>query len=162
MKKIFLGQTMGVLANLGVLAGIIFMGLELRQNNQLLQAEAIGALLETRINRSAELARNQGVAALLAKNTRKEALTDDEMLRLTQFHTRVFLGFEKTYFLYQEGVIGEEYMRTNLPIMKRAFNEKGVSQSPSQTWESFKMVAPPAYIGFIEQCVHSDCEDIPR
>jgi hypothetical protein len=162
MKKIFLSQTIGILANLGVLAGIIFMGLELRQNNQLLQAEAIGALLETRINRSAELARNQGVAALLAKNTRKEVLTDEEMLRLMQFHTRVFLGFEKTYFLFQEGVIAEEYMRTNLPLMKRAFSERNVSQSPSQTWETFKMVAPPAYIRFIEQCVLSDCENMPR
>jgi len=162
MKKILLGQTIGTLANIGVLAGIIFLGLELRQNNQLLQVEAIGALLETRINRSAELARNQSVAALLAKNSRSEELTDEEMIRLTQFHTRVFLGFEKTYFLFQEGVIAEEYMRTNLPLMKRAFNERDVSQSPSQSWEMFKVVAPPAYIRFIEQCVLSDCEDIPR
>jgi hypothetical protein len=127
-----------------------------------LEAEAIGALLETRINRSAELARNQGVAALLAKNTRKEALTDEEMLRLTQFHTRIFLGFEKTYFLYQEGVIAEEHMRTNIPLMKRAFSERNVSQSPSQTWETFKRDAPPAYIKIIEQCVLSDCENIPK
>jgi hypothetical protein len=162
MKKIPLGPTIGILANLGVIAGIVFLGLELRQNNQLLQAEAIGALLETRINRSAELARNQGVAALLAKNSRREALTDEEMLRLTQFHIRIFLGFEKTYFLFQEDVISEEYMRTNLPLMKGAFNEKDVTQSPYQTWETFKALAHPAYARFIEQCVLADCEDIPR
>jgi hypothetical protein len=162
MKKILLGRTISIAANIGVIAGIIFLGLELRQNNQLLQTEAIGALLETRIDRSAELARNQGVAALLAKNSRREALTDEEMLRLTQFHIRIFLGFEKTYFLFQEGLITEEYMRTNLPLMKRAFNERDVSQSPYKTWETFKAVAHPAYIRFIEQCVLSDCKDIPR
>jgi len=162
MNKIPLSRTIGLLANIGVIAGIVFLGLELRQNNQLLEAEAIGALLETRINRSAELARNESLAALLVKNSRREALTDEELLRLTQFHIRIFLGFEKTYFLFQEGVISEDYMKTNVPLMKQAFGDQNVSQSPFQTWQTFKVVAHPAYIGFIDQCVLSDCEDIPK
>ncbi len=40
MKKIDLGQTIGILANVGVIAGIVFLGFELRQNNSLLAAQA--------------------------------------------------------------------------------------------------------------------------
>ncbi len=40
MKKLDLSQTIGILANLGVIAGIVFLGVELRQNNDLLEADA--------------------------------------------------------------------------------------------------------------------------
>ena len=40
MKKINLGQLIGILANLGVIAGIVFLAFELEQNNQLMEAEA--------------------------------------------------------------------------------------------------------------------------
>jgi hypothetical protein len=40
MKKIDLGQTVQILANLGVIAGIVFLGIELQQNNALLGAQA--------------------------------------------------------------------------------------------------------------------------
>ena len=45
MKKIDLGQTAAVLANLGVIAGVLFLALELQQNNELIAAEG-------RLNRS--------------------------------------------------------------------------------------------------------------
>ncbi len=40
MKNIDLGRTLSVLANLGVITGIVFLGVELRQNNELLVKEA--------------------------------------------------------------------------------------------------------------------------
>ena len=38
MKKPDLGQTITIFANLGVIAGIVFLGIELQQNNELLTA----------------------------------------------------------------------------------------------------------------------------
>ena len=40
MKKIDLGQTITILANIGVIAGIGFLALEVHQNNELMSAEA--------------------------------------------------------------------------------------------------------------------------
>lgn len=40
MKKIDVGQTVSILANFGVIAGIVFLAVELRQNNEFLAAEA--------------------------------------------------------------------------------------------------------------------------
>ena len=37
MKKIDLGQTLNTLANVGVIAGIVFLGVELRQNTATIQ-----------------------------------------------------------------------------------------------------------------------------
>ncbi len=38
MKKLDLGQSVGILANIGVIAGIVFLAVELRQNNELVVA----------------------------------------------------------------------------------------------------------------------------
>jgi len=41
MKKIDLGQTIGILANIGVIAGIVFLAIEVRQNQRVLDEQNI-------------------------------------------------------------------------------------------------------------------------
>ena len=50
MKKIDLGQTITILANVGVIAGIVFLGIELQQNNELLVVQAEMAMSDVRAN----------------------------------------------------------------------------------------------------------------
>jgi hypothetical protein len=40
MKKVDIGQVIAVTANMGVIAGIVFLALELQQNNRFLSAQA--------------------------------------------------------------------------------------------------------------------------
>lgn len=55
MKNIDLGQTIAILANVGVIAGIVFLAVEIRQNNEVLVAQTsylqFAALRERRITR---------------------------------------------------------------------------------------------------------------
>ena len=163
MKKIDLGQTISILANVGVIAGIVFLAIEISQNNQLLQAEAMNALLETRMTRTEEVARNENLAALIAKNGRNEELTDGDRIRLVAFHSRNFIGYQRDYFLFQQGILSEEFLRTNIPLMKVATSDSdSLSQSPYQSWEAFRRFAAPTYRVFVEECVLSDCATIPR
>jgi hypothetical protein len=48
MKQIDYGQAAQVLANVGVLAGIIFLAFELQQNNELLNMQIRATTLEQR------------------------------------------------------------------------------------------------------------------
>ena len=101
---------------------------------------------------------------LLSKNQRNEALTQEEVVRLGAFYSRDLMGFQRNYFLFQEGIISENYIRTNLPQIKSFFNPSSeVTLSRLEHWErSFRDNAPPAYREFIDQCVISECETIPR
>lgn len=47
MKKIDLGQTITILANLSVLLGLVFVGLQIQQNTQELRSEGARALTES-------------------------------------------------------------------------------------------------------------------
>ncbi len=60
MKKLDLGQTLGILANVGVIAGIVFLGVELRQNNELLMAEASYARFSVERERRTRVMENRG------------------------------------------------------------------------------------------------------
>ena len=85
MKNIGLGQTINTLANLGVIAGIVFLGLELEQNNTLMESEA-------RRNRSAYveeanlmLAGDSELAALVLLDNQGETLSELESFRLNRY-----------------------------------------------------------------------------
>ena len=162
MKKINLGQTISILANIGVIAGIVFLGIELRQNNQLLHAEAIGTVLETRLGRQELLLNNPHLIAIVEKNEQGEALTQEEHRIVQTMHNRGMIGWQKDYFLFQQGILSEEYLQANIPVMKNAFSDRGRSYGHMNHWQSWREVAAPGYREFIEQCIISDCETIPR
>ena len=162
MKKINLGQTISILANLGVIAGIIFLAIEIRQNNQFLSAEAIGTVFENRLNRQDNVINNERYAALLAKRDRNEPLTGAELITMEASSYRGFIAWQRDYFLYQQGLLPEEYFRANFGPMKQAFSDRDVSYSGAKLWETWKGSATPAYREFIEQCILSECETIPR
>ena len=67
MKKLDLGQSIGILANVGVIAGIVFLGLELRQHNELMEAEASMATHQGGQEFAMSLAQNPALTSVLAK-----------------------------------------------------------------------------------------------
>ncbi len=85
MKKIDLGQTIGILANVGVIAGIVFLGFELRQNNQFLGAEARYNLLQNRQAVHLMVIQDDNVAGLLVKAAGAEELTTIETEQLVWY-----------------------------------------------------------------------------
>jgi len=163
MKTPNLGQTISTLANLGVIAGIIFLALELQQNNQLLRAEAIGAVLETRLNRQDLVLQGVDVAALIERNRTSDVLSPEDLERIRALRSSGFIGWQRDYFLFQEGILTEEYFRANFPVMKNAMTNEEGAYSGREHWESWSATsASPAYRSFVERCILSDCEEIPR
>lgn len=164
MKKLDLGQTITIVANLGVIAGIALLALELRQNNLLLRAEAISSVFETRSARQELVVNNDSLITTMAKNDRGEILTDEDMIRLVNERNRSLIGWQRDYFLFQEGILTEKNIReANFAIMRLAFSDDDSTYSGRDHWEAYKMLsASPAFREFVERCIISDCETIPR
>lgn len=160
MKKIDLGQTVSIIANLGVIAGIVFLAIEINQNNKLLQAEAIGAVLETRILRNQDVANNESLAELITKNRLGDTLSDTEFTRLRSLHTRTILGWERDILLFREGILREEQLAANIPIMRQAFRAEAPSYGIRDYWyEAGEGLATRGFRAFVERCVLTDCEE---
>jgi hypothetical protein len=163
MKKIDVGQVIGVLANVGVIAGILFLATEVQQNNKFLSAEAIAAVFETRMARNEYVANNENLADLLTKNDRGEALSDVELTRLRALYVRELLGYQRDYFLFREGILGEQELRANLSTIRAAFSDTKQSYGIRQHWEQrWRQFSAPDFRAFIDTCVLAECEQIPR
>ena len=94
MKSFDLGQFVQTLANVGVIAGIVFLAFELRQNNELMEAEA----RFNRVTVSREgyniLSTNRELAEIFVKVNNNESLTEVEHYRFAMAHMRYLINME--------------------------------------------------------------------
>ena len=89
-----------LMANLGVIAGIVFLVVEIRQNNVQLAAQARNSMFEARSEYDRDtISNNGGIAEIEQKETRGETLTDTETRRL---QSRRFLRLRTFEFMFQE------------------------------------------------------------
>ena len=97
MKKIDIGPVVELLANIGVLAGIFFLAIELRQNNQLMEDEARRARASSVQETWTVMAENGELASIIAKDLNGERLDQVDSLRLMAFWLRTLTDLQLAY-----------------------------------------------------------------
>ena len=93
-KKWVWKETAEVLGVVGIIAGIIFLGYELRQNNELMAAEARATRLSMQTELWRSLSENSEIPGLLIKDRSGELLTVEEEFRLNSFWMHSLLNLE--------------------------------------------------------------------
>jgi len=103
MSKIDLGQTIAILANMGVIAGIVFLGLELRQNNELLDAQARTASTQVRLESQRLLIGDHNVAGLVSTLRQGEHLSNEDATVISFFYAHMITTMQYAYEEYASG-----------------------------------------------------------
>ena len=143
MKRISFGQAVRVLANIGVIAGIVFLGIELRQNNDQLRSQSRANIYEMQAEIQRNYFRNDGgMADLYVKaNTDGEVLSAVESSRLASYRTHLLRTME---FIFRED---PESAIDSIRWMTTLFRS-----TPDLTveWEETKSGRDPAFVEFLE------------
>ena len=94
-----------LIANVAVVGGIVFLAVEISQNNELLRSESRQALVANDL-----LSLTQGVenADIYVKLVSNEELSAEEQLRLSFIFTLDMRNREFEYFQYVNGLLDEE------------------------------------------------------
>ena len=108
MKKIDASQAISILANLGVIAGIVFLAVELSQNNDLLQSEALAARTEGKQAVIRQLVDNEILAGVVARAAGGEALLPEQNLVLSAFYEQILTHWQFSFLEYQASRIDLE------------------------------------------------------
>jgi len=143
MKKIDLPQSITILANIGVIAGIVFLGVELRQNNRLLASETSIAHMTFRVNVNQRYADDGELMELRVKANRNEELSEVEELRLIQDARSVFAYWEWQLESYQKGELEQ-------------FSVSGITNGMAQyahlrnVWQISKDLYSPEFVAFMD------------
>jgi hypothetical protein len=123
--SIDLGQAIQIVANVGVLVGIVLLAIELRQNNKLMAAGRRATLVAQTTDIWRTLLEQPDVAASLLRDRDGEALTREEEFRLNALWLR---GLYNGQYAFQEAPSEMAGIATG---WRRAFAHYG---SLERTW----------------------------
>ena len=126
-----------LVANFGVIVGIIFLAIEVNQNNQLMEAEARSLRNSSTADSYFLVAKNSDIASILLKDLKNEVLTELENFRIQAFWIQAI----DTSFLSFKSLPSDELRIVELNF--RAFFE--TYPSIVSIWESRKDRYPSAF-----------------
>jgi len=152
MKKIDLGQSISILANIGVIAGIVFLGIELQQNNETLS-------VQSRLDRE-DLFR-QGIARkfehpdmfrAIAKFERGELLNDEEQLLLDWENHALLIDWMLVYMQVHDDLLDE----ATIPIeLWRISLHEGLWPGLEEYWSNNKRQYRSEFVQWMDENVAS-------
>ncbi|MGI9258056.1 MAG: hypothetical protein ACR2QQ_04415 [Gammaproteobacteria bacterium] len=146
-KNISLGQLLEVIASLGVIAGIVFLGFELRQNNDLIAAEARFNRLSMAVDSWRYNAENADLAELRERARNREEPSRVEFWRVDGSIMAIFVMLDWTF---RELPVDSPEIIQVRQVQRYNFANDA---SFNRVWEARKDTFDPAFVQWIEENV---------
>jgi len=124
--KLDLGRTVGILANAGVLLGILLLVYELHQNRQMMQSQVRNSISETLVNVLVNQAGDPDLTEIYLKSENGEELTPNEARRLYTSWVATFRYWENVNFQYRNGLYDEGEYSAQREAWREILTEPGV------------------------------------
>jgi hypothetical protein len=144
MKKIDLGQGAAILANLGVVAGIIFLAVELRQNNQILIEQSRYSMLQNQKDWTFFVNSDEEIARLMFSMGGDVAFSELDVKRRTDLISSLLRMWQWEFEQSRLGMFGE----SELPIegFKKAWRDYEIAH----LWDVVRSTFSPEFVQFID------------
>lgn len=129
-----------LLANVGVLTGLVFLIIEINQTNSLMRSEERYNRLEIALSGPDLIVQNPHLITALRKRDNEEELTEDERYLLNSFYVGNFIAWQWSW---------EELDSADLPI-ESFLNQLSIDDVRAQ-WEKRKALLKPSFTNFMEE-----------
>jgi len=145
MKKIDLGQAITILANIGVIAGIVFLGIELRQNSAAAELQAAQSYVNLSYELDFRLVDDPSLVASLRGSS--EGRSSDDSYRVSRWYFGALRTWENGFYLNSIGVLDDE-----LWTGQEAFIEDLLRSSDQarQHFETNRPYLSKSFVAFID------------
>jgi hypothetical protein len=152
MKLDGLNRWLTLVANFGVVAGLIFLGVEIRQNTTALQAAAIQESTNVARQQILTLATDGELTRLTMENY--DELDPADQRRLFWLDRSFWLGMQGQYRQWQLGVLPEqEWSVWNRIICANyaPLRDSRIASGGSRLWAGNRMTLLPEFTAFVER-----------
>ncbi len=105
MNSLKINDWLALIANVAVVGGIIFLAIEIQQNNELLRSESRQTLVANDVT---SLTVNVENADVFAKLVSEKKLSEEDQLRLSFMYMLDLRNREFEYFQFTNGLLDEE------------------------------------------------------
>jgi len=149
MKKIDLGQWITILANAGVIAGIVFLGFELRQNTTATRVESAQGIQDQIFSIYQMLLIDPMPDIYLRGMESFSTLSAEEQLRFSSFWDVTLQAYQNLYLQTKEGVYAPERGSGWWQNLRNNFDAPGFEEY----WETRNYILSAEFREFVAQDV---------
>jgi len=143
-----LGAIANLLAAVGVIATLIYLAIQSRQNTKAVRSSSIQNLVQSFSTTAQAAVENEYIIPLLLKaNAGSEALTQEERARVHFWFIMTFRRFEGVYLQRDLGIVDAEvidgFERSHIAIL--------ASKSAQQWWTDSKEIFNSGFVSYLEE-----------
>ncbi len=146
MKKINLGQMIQILANVGVIAGICFIGFEMRQNTVAVKSAASNGIQEQNTALYEIILEDPMMDIYQRGMTNPADLTTIEKGKFHAFWTLVLLTYQNTYFQTLGGAYDQQWAEGWWQMLRTQLDYPGLQEH----WASRSFILSAEFRDFVE------------
>ena len=151
MNKLDFGQAVTTIVNLGVIAGLVFLALELGETNALMEIQARATRLGILKESSTARLDYPELRRAFSKVREGSELTDDEREVVRLYYINLFHNFDYVYEDYKAGIADERDLRVD---GWRAFYRAGPDSDA--IWAATRDAFDPDFVAWFEQNIIAD------
>ena len=153
MKKFDGNQAISLIANLGVIAGIVFLAVEIRQNSSLMRIQINQARADAAMVSAEQSFNSDYIPPILEKLRVGEELDPVEWARYVSYFRAMNRNQDNVLGQWEAGMLDDNTPRS---VANYACDIVGSTEESMEAWEITKNGYTNAYISFIENALN-DC-----
>jgi len=152
MKAGSISNWLTLVANIGVILGLILVAYELRQNSELMRVQISQARADSAMASNEHSFNSAYIPPILVKVWQGDDLNAEETIRFTDYFRAMNRNQDNVLGQYDAGMLGDNTPRS---IMTFACQFIGTSEASQTAWEYTKGGYTDRYIEFIENTLES-------
>jgi phage protein U len=142
---------MNLSASIAVILGIVFLGLEISQNTEMMKSQTRDSISEKQMMFSEWVATEIDLAETIAAATAGETLSSGQAVQYGYFLAGVWREWENSYYQFQQGLFDRDEFE---PRMNR-WHEMMRTKIVRDTWVATRMNYSPAFRVEVDRIVNS-------
>lgn len=132
---------MNLSASVAVIMGIVFLGLEIRQNTEMMRSQTRDAISEKQMMFSEWVAMEIELATTIAKVTAGEPLTPGESVQHAYFLAGVWREWENSHYQFEQGLFDRDEFEPRMNRWVSTMRVKAVRDA----WVATRMNYSPSF-----------------
>ena len=144
-----------MVAAFGVLVSVIYLGLQIHQQNEITKAQFGHSLTQRMYERYFNTAKDKEFSNFLAKDWATGDLDDSDKWRVAIFINTLLVDIFDTYKKVEKGFVDESHLKMRMHMLKLGVMKAPIAQS---SWKYWKGIKSDEFIKWFEAEIYGDSD----
>ena len=143
-----------IIAALGVIVSVVYLGIQIRQQNEITKAEFGHSLSNRMYERYFNTSKDDEFSKFLSKDwSDTEKLSDSERWRVAVFVNMILVDIFDTYDKVKKGFVDESHLEMRIHMLKLGTMKTDIAK---MTWNYWKSTRDNQFIEWFEKEIYGD------